>query len=154
MKHIDGLITDGEVEKSYISFDTPGVLGFHYSSDALSGTNVRTYIRSLPSFEDVYYCFLACNDSIFKRNKTQDICLSLFYQPYFTEFYERFKQDVTTWSKERKRAIKKYLLEYLASDAHYKGIMEFDVGGQSLRQFYIEKDICNKSQELMRLMKS
>lgn len=154
MKKIEGFITDKKVEDYYIVFNTPGQLGFWYSSDIHSGTNVKTYLKELPPFGDVYNYFMSCRFWGLKFNKQQDICLSLFYDPYFIEFYERLKIDAMNISKNRKRFLMKFLLKYLATLNHHLHI--FDVAGEGIEQMktlYIEKDMYNKSKELLELLK-
>lgn len=154
MKKLDGFITDQTINnKDYSVFITPADIGFLYSSDIRGGKEVKTYVNNLPSFEEIYDCFLSCKNTILKKNRLQDICLSLFFHPYFTEFYVRIKRDADFLPHNKKIILNKYLLDDLSNVYHYKGIMEYDVGGLKLKQWYIENDIFNKSNELKSLLK-
>lgn len=135
MKHIEWFITDKEIKYDYIVYYTPSPISFNYSSDIRSGTDVKTCIKELLSFDDVYKYFMSCKDWHFKRDKNQDICLSLFYCPYFTEFCERLKNEINSISHSRLKFIRKHLLNYLADPIYYKGIVEKDVGGNSLKSY-------------------
>lgn len=151
---INGFITDKALkEKDYEVFMTPGEIGFFYSSDVRNGFEVRTYIKDLPSFEQVFDYFLSCKKTILKRNMMQDVCLSLFFHPYFSEFYEKIKANYKALSNDRKKTIKKYLLSDLSNEEHYIGIMNYDVGGPMLKQWYCDKDVFKKSKELVEILK-
>lgn len=91
---------------------------------------------------------------LLKMNKTQDICLSLFYNPFFTEFYEKIKANVNGISTNRLNFLKNNMLKYLADDTQYEIIVKRNMKFISpwLRNYYIEKDIYNKSKELLELM--
>lgn len=153
MKTIDGFITDEEIiNGDYYVFETPAEIALLYCSDIRCGTEVRTYIRNLPSFDEVYECFINCKRVFIKKNRIRDICLSLFFQPYFSEFYDRVKSDKNILSKYQKKLLKKYLLNHFASEIHCKAIMDFDFVRKELKQWYIEKDIYKKSIELLALL--
>lgn len=81
-----------------------------------------------------------------------DICLSLFYQPYFIEFYEYVKLKKDTITANKKKFIIKNMLEYLADDMQFQIIVERDMIDKSVREYYIQKDIHKKSKELIELL--
>ena len=82
-----------------------------------------------------------------------DICLSLFYKPYFDDFYERMKQDYSRISVSKKKYLVKNMLMYLADDIQYESIVNRDMIDKNVRDYYIEKGIYVKSKELLGLMK-
>lgn len=150
---INGIITDDNVPEGYVCFDTIPTIGIFYCSDVRNGTGVKTCIKDLLEFEEVYKHFLNCKIIPFFRNKQLDICLSLFYKPYFDNFYERMKQDYDRISVSKKKYLVKYMLMYLADDIQYEGIVNSNLIDKNLRDYYIEKDIYVKSKELLRAIK-
>jgi hypothetical protein len=152
VKEIKGFITDKEVFGDYIVFDVFGYLGFWYSSDIHNGTDVKVYLEEKLSFDDVYSNFMKYRFWGLKFNKKQDICLSLFYNPYFTEFYERVKKDILMISKNRLRFIKCFLLKYLADSTYLQDAVENGMVSELTKNYCIEKDIFNRSKELLSLI--
>lgn len=153
MKKINGFFSDKIIEDGYMNFNSLASIGFFYSSDIRNGTNVRVYLKELPKFDVLYDFFLSSNKNIFFRNKNLDICLSLFYDPYFLEFYNRLKSDIelNIISLKNLKYIKKYMLDYLANPYHFHSIVEENLCGDDLRNYYKEKDLFNKSKELLNL---
>ena len=93
---------------------------------------------------------MSCHSFLLKMNERQDICLSLFYNPYFEEFYNRFKNDVQNIPNNRLRFLKRYLLLELSDDNKYGGVIEKDMRD---RDYFIEHDIYNKCKEMLSLIK-
>ena len=150
---INGIITDNNVPEGYVCFDTIPTIGIFYCSDVRNGTGVKTYVKDLPEFETVYKHFINCKIVPFFRNKQLDICVSLFYMPYFDVFYERIKQEHDRISLSKKKYLVKYMLMYLADDMQYESIVCRNLIDKNLRDYYIEKDIYVKSKELLKLIK-
>ncbi len=150
---INGIITDNNVPEGYVCFDTIPSIGIFYCSDVRNGTVVKTCVKDLPEFAEVYKHFVDCKIVSFFRNKQLDICLSLFYKPYFDDFYERMKQDYSRISVSKKKYLVKNMLMYLADDIQYESIVNRDMIDKSVRDYYIEKGIYVKSKELLGLMK-
>ena len=137
MNVIDGFISDKVIEGEYIVLTTYSKLGFAYSisyRDAVS----QVFLKKLPSFMEVYNYFMSCKSQLLKINKSQDICLSLFYNPYFSEFYSKLKTDIGNISKNRLKAIRRLLLAYLADPIQYKNIVNFDMAD---KEHYIKYNI-------------
>lgn len=151
IKKINGKITDKIMTDDYLSFECMAQIGFNYSSDVRSGTNVRTYIKAMPTFSEVYDCFMNSKIILNLRNKQVDICLSLFYDPYFYEICSKIKADKNISTKKAKYLIK-HLLTYLANPYHYKAIVDEGLCGEQIREFYIKNDFYNKSKELIALL--
>lgn len=82
-----------------------------------------------------------------------DICLSLFYKPYFDDFYDKIKQCSNQISVAKERHLIKYILKYLADDTQYEIIVNRDTIDKSIRAYYIENDIHAKSKELLELIR-
>ena len=157
MKKIEGIITYEDIKGDYIVLEPYGKLASLYSVYDAKGGDItaKLYLRAMPSFDDVYNCFMSCSAWFLKMNKTQDICLSLFYNPFFTEFYERIKTDVNGIPKSRLNFLKNNMLNYLADEMQYKIIVEEMKSlypSPWFRNYYIEKDIYNKSKELLELL--
>ena len=89
---------------------------------------------------------------IFRSNKNLDICLSLFYDPYFNEFYNKIKQCYFQIGTRKKKYLIKNMLKYLADDIYYKIIVVMNAYGDRLSNYYIKKGIYAKSKELLRLI--
>lgn len=147
---IKGIITDHNIPEGYLVFDTLPTIGIFYSSDSRNGTDVKTCVKELPDFEEVYNYFLECKTFSFIFHKKLDICLSLFYQPYFDEFYKKVKQSYLKISTFKKKYLIKHMLKY------FSGIwmIEAEIIPQTAKDYYLEKDIYNKSKELLELLKN
>lgn len=151
MKDISGFISDKKVEGDFIIFDTFGSLGFSYST--YRDSNPRVYLDKLPDFEVIYKCFMSFKTPMLKMNRIQDICLSLFYNPYFSEFYHRIKLESNVIPFHRKRFLKKYLLKYLADSTTKQIIVDQNiVTDQKNRELYINQNMYIRSRELIQLL--
>lgn len=149
MNHvIDGYISDKHENKKDIIYDTYGKLGFAYST--FRDSNPKVYLKSLPSFESIYNYFMSCRICFLKLNKQQDLCLSLFYNPYFDAFYNRLKKDIKNIVENRKTFLKKYLLSYLADPNYYKAIIDFNMDS---KDYYLTHAVYERSNELLLLLK-
>ncbi|MFA7032491.1 MAG: hypothetical protein WC201_02910 [Bacilli bacterium] len=148
MKKIDGFISDKDIDGNYLIFETYGKLGFAYSVSYMD-SDPKVYLKKMPTFNEVYAYFMSCKTHFLKINKSQDICLSLFYNPYFEEFYLRLKNDIKNISNNRLKFLKKYLLSDFADPIQYRGIIEMNV---EEKEYYITHDIFNKSKELLQLI--
>lgn len=131
--------------------DTYGQLGLKYAT--YRDEHIMLYLKELPDFEMVFNIFM--NESMFflKTKKNIDICLSLFYKPYFDDFYNRIKQCSNQIKITKKKYLIKNMLKYLADDIQYEIIVNRNMINNDLRDYYIEKDINVKSKELLSLIK-
>ena len=145
---IEGKITDKDFYDYKIELSTYGKLGFAYST--YMDSNPKLYLKNLPDFEEIVNYFLSTSVPFLKLDKKQDICLSLFYNPYFTEFYEMIKKNSIKISRGRKRFLIKHLLSYLADPLQYQGIIAYC---DDEREHYIKYDIFNRSKELIDILK-
>lgn len=107
------------------------------------------YIKEVPSFETVYNKFMNQIIPCLGINKQQDICLSLFYDPYFDDFYKKVEQFHTEIANNRKRFLKKYFLNFLADETTFKIFLEVD---SKDKENYFQKDMFNKSKQLLNLL--
>jgi hypothetical protein len=139
------------MDDKMLCFETFGKLGFAYSTYRDSVPKV--YLYELPAFNAVYQYFMSCRSCLLNLNKNQDICLSLFYNPYFDEFYTKLKTDVgmEKVSNNRLKFLKRYLLTYLADLIQNKIAMNYETGA---KEHYIKHDIFNRSSELLKLINS
>lgn len=160
MKKIEGLISDQVDEKSsekYIVFHTYGSLSRKYSHynefDEKTYKNPHLYVPSLPPFEEVYKSFVSLSRFPFIHGKAKDVCLSLFYNPYFDEFYGKMKREVHNLSWYQKVFLKNHMLKYLANRVQYEMIVKLKANVfPSRREHYVKKDIYEKSNELLKII--
>lgn len=145
---IDGFISDKKIKGNYLVYDTYGKIGFAYSVSYMDA-EPKVYLKNLPNFENIYQYFLSCNSLFLKLNEKQDICLSLFYKPYFEEFYEKIKVDFKNISKNRRYVLKKFLLADLANPFFYKLILKKVTKDC---EYYLQHDIFKKSNELLQIL--
>lgn len=148
---IEGMFSGEAVSNYAICIDTYGHLGIKYAS--YKDENIRLLLKAMPDFEMVFSTFLKKPILLLEFNKILDICLSLFYKPYFDEFYERVKQCSDQISVIKKKYLIKQMLKYLADDMQYEIIVNRDMIDKSVREYYIEKGIYVKSKELLELIK-
>lgn len=161
MKEIAGIISDQIDEnnsREYIVFHTYRKMMTKYSHydefDSKTYKEPQLYIKELPSFDETYELFLSYNSFNLTKNIAQDICLSLFFNPYFEEIYDKIRKNYKSIPKDRLRCLTKNLFECLADPAQYQIIVEFNVFDKTPRNYYAEKDIFNKSKELLKLINS
>ena len=165
MKRIDGIITDKLDNRYPIGFETYYTLEINYSSDigaTVSGIDafasnlqgqVKLCLKEVPEFNEVFDFFFSLKFPLFRKRKQLDICLSLFYKPYYTEFYMRLKKEMQSLPKMHLRYIKSNFLQALASKIYYNIAYETSFIESDIRKDYIlEKDICAKSTELYALI--
>ena len=107
------------------------------------------YIKEVPSFETVYNKFMNQIIPCLGINKQQDICLSLFYDPYFDDFYKKVEQFYTEIANNRKRFLIKNFLNFLADETTFKIFLEVD---SKDKENYFQKDMFNKSKQLLNLL--
>ena len=148
---IDGVITDTKPVGEFIQLNICPKIGLKYISakNFVIGSNVFLFIKEIPPFDAVYEYFLSCSAPLLKMNKKQDICLTLFYDPYFNEFYEAIINNVNNISKNRKNFIIKYLLSYLADPLKYQVISELNTAE---KEHYLKYDLFNRSKKLIQLL--
>ena len=145
---IEGVITDVVPKGKYnIELETYGILGFAYAS--YMDSSPKLYLKTLPSFNECINYFLNASAPFLKINKKQDICLSLFYNPYFNEFYTTVKKYGSQFRKGRKKFLIKYLLSYLADPIWFK-IYCID----EIREHFLKYNSFNRSQEMIDILKS
>lgn len=147
---IEGIFSDEVLSGYPICLDTYGYLGFKHAS--YIDEDIKLFLKEMPDFEMVFSVFMNKPIKLF-NNKILDICLSLFYNPYFDEFYDRVKQRFFQISFAKKKYLIKNMLKYLSDDFQYEGIVKRNLIDESLRDYYIEKDIYAKSKELLSLIK-
>lgn len=148
---IEGMFSGEELSGYSICIDTYGQLGLKYAS--YRDEHIKLFLKEMPNFEMVFSIFMNESIRIFKSNKILDICLSLFYKPYFDDFYARVKQSSIQMSFAKKKYLINNMLKYLADDMQYEIIVNRNLINNSLRDYYIEKDIYVKSKELLGLIK-
>lgn len=141
----------GEVISNYsICVDTYGYLGLKYAS--YKDEHINLLLKEMPDFDKVFSTFINESIMLFKCNMILDICLSLFYKPYFEEFYYKIKQCFNQISCLKKKYLKKNMLSYLADDMQYEIIVNRNLIDERLRDYYIEKKIYSKSKELLEII--
>ncbi|MDR3293370.1 MAG: hypothetical protein LBT20_04615 [Clostridiales bacterium] len=152
MEKIEGFISDKEIkDDGYIVLKIIlGKLGYAYSVSYMDA-EPKIYLKSMPSFEDVYSYFMSCRAWLLKINKLQDICLSLLFDPYFNELYERLKSDIDNIHPNRLRFLRKQLLEYLANPINHKRHTYGDAE-YSDTKIYLENDMYNRSNEVLKII--
>jgi hypothetical protein len=149
---IEGFFSDKIIENDLMKYNTCLRIGLAYvSADnfVLGNGDVYLYLKKLPSFDEVYNYFMSCKVFALKLNKQQDMCLSLLYNPYFEEFYNKLIIDIEELPNNRLKFLKKYLLTDLADSIQNKIIMDYNM---SAKEYYIKHDIFNKSNELLKLI--
>lgn len=151
---IEGIFSSDTLNEYPICLDTYGYLGLKYTKNLMEDDDKDMYLflKKLPSFEEVFNIFMNESVKIFRSNKNLDICLSLFYNPYFNEFYNKIKQCYFQIGARKKKYLIKNMLKYLADDIYYKIIVVMNAYGDRLSNYYIKKDIYAKSKELLRLI--
>lgn len=151
---IEGIFSSDTLNEYPICLDTYGYLGLKYTKNLIEDDDKDMYLflKKLPSFEEVFNIFMNESVKIFRSNKNLDICLSLFYNPYFNEFYNKIKQCYFQIGARKKKYLIKNMLKYLADDIYYKIIVVMNAYGDRLSNYYIKKDIYAKSKELLRLI--
>ena len=152
---IEGIFSSDTLNEYPICLDTYGYLGLKYTKNLMEDDDKDMYLflKKLPSFEEVFNIFMNESVKIFRSNKNLDICLSLFYNPYFNEFYNKIKQCYFQIGARKKKYLIKNMLKYLADDIYYKIIVVMNAYGDRLSNYYIKKDIYAKSKELLSLIK-
>ena len=145
---IEGVITDLVPKGEYnIELETYGILGFAYAS--YMDSSPKLYLKTLPSFNECINYFLSASAPFLKINKKQDICLSLFYNPYFNELYTIVKEQGRQFPKGRKKFLIKYLLSYLADPIWLKLTFVDEI-----REHFLKYNSFNRSQEMIDILKS
>ena len=145
---IEGVITDLVPKGEYnIELETYGTLGFAYAS--YMDSSPKLYLKTLPSFNECINYFLSASAPFLKINKKQDICLSLFYNPYFNELYTIVKEQGRQFPKGRKKFLIKYLLSYLADPIWLKLTFVDEI-----REHFLKYNSFNRSQEMIDILKS
>lgn len=107
------------------------------------------YIKEVPSFETVYNKFMSQKIPCLGISKQQDICLSLFYDPYFDNVYKKVEQFHGEMANNRKKFLIKYFLKFLADESTFKMFLESD---SKEKENYFQKDMFNKSKQLLNLL--
>lgn len=144
---IEGVITDLVPKGKYdIELETYGILGFVYAS--YMDSSPKLYLKTLPSFNECVDYFLHASAPFLKINKRQDICLSLFYNPYFNELYTIVKEQGRQFPKGRKKFLIKYLLSYLADPIWLKLTFVDEI-----REHFLKYNSFNRSQEMIEILK-
>lgn len=153
---IEGIFSSDTLSEYPICLDTYGIMESKYSKypmgEVIDNKETNLLLKKLPSFEEVFSTFMNESVKIFRSNKNLDICLSLFYNPYFNEFYNKIKQCYFQMGARKKRYLINNMLKYLADDIHYNDIVVMNLCGDRLSNYYIKKDIYAKSKELLRLI--
>ncbi len=153
---IEGKFSSKMLSQYPIRIETYGILGLK-NADFNIGcgeADMFLFLKEMPSFETVFNIFLETPFLFLKFNKRLDICLSLFYKPYFSEFYDKIKNCYEKLSFLKKKYLIKYMLEYFANDIYYNVIVTNDsLSDKAERAYYIEKNIWLKSKELLTLIK-
>ena len=134
---IEGTFSCDILSKYPICLDTYGYLGLKYTKNLMEDDDKDMYLflKKLPNFEEVFSTFMNESVKIFRSNKNLDICLSLFYDPYFNEFYNKIKQCYFQMGARKKRYLINNMLKYLADDIHYNDIVVMNLCGDRLSNY-------------------
>lgn len=90
---------------------------------------------------------------LFKTNKQLDICLTLFFSPYFDEFYKEVLNHSSKIPSRHRKYLTKNLLFWLSSAVYYNIVYQtYAFCDSSTKDHFIKKDIYNKSKELIELL--
>lgn len=159
MKQIEGFISDqinNDEIGEYVVYRTYRKMMTKYSHydelDPKTYKEPQLYIKEVPSFDETYEMFMSYNSLNLTKNRAQDICLSLFYNPYFEEIYDKIRKNYKNIPKNKLRYLAKKLFECLADPVQYRIIVEINIFDKPTKNYYIEKDIFNKSNELLKLI--
>ena len=147
---IEGVFSSKMLSDYPICIDTYGYLAVKHMS--FMDENVKLLLKKMPDFETVFDTFVNKTIAGFIFNNILDVCLSLFYKPYFDEFYDKIKQCFNQISILKKKYLKKHMLEYLADDTQYEIIVKRKMIDKSVRDYYVEKGIYAKSKELLEVI--
>ena len=117
--YLDALISDrgNPDDEKYDSYITLAPVGFWYQH--ARDSDVRLYAAKGISFHDVLSCFLDArilmlNSGAVRLNKKIDCCISLFFYPYFPEFYDTIKREIEIIPRRKLKYLRRKLLAYLA----------------------------------------
>ncbi len=102
---IEGVFSGDELDDYPVCLNTYGQMGLKYAKNL--DENVHLNLKEIPVFESILDVYIKESGAVFKNHKILDICLSLFYQPYFEELYSNIMQYGNQFSKRGK----KYLIQ-------------------------------------------
>lgn len=151
MKKIEGIFSNKNL-LGYKQFLVYPKIGEKYMSaeEFVKGIGeLYLYIKEVPSFETVYNKFMEQKIPCLGISKEQDICLSLFYDPYFDNFYKKVEQFHAEIANNRKKFLIKHFLCFLADESTLKMFSEAD---SREKENYFQKDMFNKSKQLLNLL--
>lgn len=147
---IEGVFSGDELDDYPVCLNTYGQMGLKYAK--YPDENVHLNLKEIPVFEKVLDLYIKDSGAIFKNHKILDICLSLFYQPYFGELYSNIMQYGNQFSKRGKKYLIQNMLNYLADDMQYEIIVKRDMIDHNVREYYIQKGIYEKSKEMIKIL--
>lgn len=148
---IEGGFFEQSPGEDFIRFRAFPKIGAYYVSSknfVLGIGEVDLYIRKVPPFEVIYNYFMGF--TALKSTKQQDICMSLFYDPYFNEFYETLKKDYAIISENRKIFLLKNFLLWITAPSTYVLFDKFM--DNDTKEYYFKNNIFYKSKELVNLL--
>ena len=140
-------------KEGYLSYPVLASIGFstrqHYRD-----SEPHVFLPKTVSFEDLWKIFLKKKTLILNIGQIRfceiiDCCISLFYNPFFPDFYQKFKTDYNTISKRKIRIIYKHLLRYLVNLKDRFVFGDVLVSGYT---FYQENSVYTKCNELINLI--
>lgn len=149
---IDGFFAEQNPGNDFCKLSVFPKVGAAYISaeNAVLGIgDLYLFVKEMPLFEEVYQYFMSCSAMFLKLNKKQDICLSLFYDPYFEQFYHKLKADIKAIRNNRKKFLMKYFLTYLAAPSTYMAYNNYYA--EDDKNHYMSNNMFNRSKELIAL---
>lgn len=150
---IEGVFSSESLHKYPVVLEPLASVSITYGNILDDETKLR--LSTMPCFDEVMQCFIAARTPVAIKSLQLDICLSLFYNPYFSEFYEYIKADGSIKSIFGARKIKymiSRMLNYLSDDIYYEMIVTRNGIDDKTRDYYIKNDIWQKSKELLKLL--
>lgn len=147
---IEGVFSGDELDDYPVCLNTYGQMGLKYAKNL--DENVHLNLKEIPVFESILDVYIKESGAVFKNHKILDICLSLFYLPYFEELYSNIMQYGNQFSKRGKKYLIQNMLNYLADDMQYEIIVKRDMIDHNVREYYIQKGIYEKSKEMIKIL--
>jgi hypothetical protein len=148
---INGKISEFHLDRSVAVFSMAGTLASKYSSyrDSIP----RIYLYENYSFEYVYSSFLKLHPikSLFGINK--DIIISMCFNPYFSQFYSRIKDDYKIVSDAQKKMLYNGFLRHYSLKST-KLLFESDetLIEKDIQEIYVQNSAYNKCNELIDIL--
>ncbi len=147
---IKGKISEQHLEESVSNYSMAGTLASKHSTyrDSIP----RIYLFENYSFNDVYSNFLKLHPikSLFGYHK--DIVISLCFNPYFSEFYNRVIDDYKRITPTQKKMLYNGFLKHYSLKSTKSFIeTEESLAEKDIQNIYIKTSAYNKCKELINL---